>query len=271
MVAGLIILFLFAFLYGNQALDGVEASGQEAATLVEIFEKSGADILESSVTNTLELPYNIWNRNEILCVKEELKRQLNLQDKLEIITNMNQQMEYIDASMRRDEDKLYIDEYSDNNINQIVATNMVENGDVLGFKVYSGDLGQMKSSYIIIDIIHNKGYKGIVERCNQSREILQAFGNEIETTINIVGTYEGQISDKRIQAIIDKILLDIRGKIIEEVEAETYRSLTIYTPLIQRAIEYDSKRVNLHLAIRYNEYENKTYLYIANPLITLNY
>ncbi|OZV13462.1 hypothetical protein CIW83_04260 [Tissierella sp. P1] len=48
-------------------------------------------------------------------------------------------------------------------------------------------------------------------------------------------------------------------------------SYTAYTPLIESSIFSGEKKVNLNLAIRYNENEDKTYIWIGTPIITTGY
>ena len=48
-------------------------------------------------------------------------------------------------------------------------------------------------------------------------------------------------------------------------------SYTVFTPYIDNYIFFFRKRVNLNLAIRYNEYENRTYIWIGTPIITTGY
>lgn len=48
-------------------------------------------------------------------------------------------------------------------------------------------------------------------------------------------------------------------------------SMTAYSPLLEGGIEFGRARVNLNLGIRYNSYEDRTYLWLATPVITTEY
>lgn len=267
---GIIILLLSSFAYINTAMGNTKTFAGGIGPITEIFKETGADILEVNVTSTLEIPYTIWNRNEILDIKRDLQDQLGLTNKEEVLVNDNLLL-YENEIMEDDSDKIFVHEFADLDTNQIVVTNTDKTGDVIGFKVYSANIQGEKTSYIIIDIIQNKRYKGIVERCNQSKEILDKYGSHIETNVNFVGVYEGKLSSFAAMKKIEDLVSSIRGKVVEELVTESYISTTVYTPFIQQTIEYDNKKINLHLAMRYNEYEDKTYFYVASPLITLSY
>lgn len=267
----LILILLLSLFYVASAMTNTTLSSDTEDSMTTIFEKSGADILETNITTTLEVPYIVWSSEEIAGIKEDIIAQLNLQEKKEILIQDEYQLFYEDEATEDDSDKLFIHEFSDIGMYQIIATNTNEKGDILTFKIYSADVQGEKTSYIIIDIIQNKRYKDIVDKSNQSQEILGRYGNMMETVINFTGTYNGKLSDADCKQKIDEIVNFVKGKIVEEVISESYISTTIYTPIIPQAIEYGDKKVNLHLAMRYNNYEDKTYLYIANPLITLGY
>jgi len=45
-------------------------------------------------------------------------------------------------------------------------------------------------------------------------------------------------------------------------------SFSIFTPYIEQYIYTGSRKMNLNIAIRFNEYEDKTYIWIGTPIIT---
>ncbi len=48
-------------------------------------------------------------------------------------------------------------------------------------------------------------------------------------------------------------------------------SFSIFTPYIEEYIYTGSRKMNLNIAIRFNEYEDKTYIWIGTPIITIGY
>lgn len=239
--------------------------------IIKVFEKSGADILESNINTTLEIPDILWSEEEIIAIKEELKKELGLKGKKEVLVEDEYLLFYDNEVEKNEDDILYIHEFSDIGSRQIIATNTNDNDDIVTFKIYSAQVEGEKTSYIIIDIIQNKRYKGIVEKSNKNQLILGMYGDNIETTVNLVGTYDKKLSQVEGKEKIQEILQGIKGKKVEEIVEDTYISTTAYTPIIPQAIQYGNNKVNLQLAMRYNNYEDRTYLYIANPLITLTY
>jgi len=267
---GIILTFVLSFFYIASGITINVSPDVSGDTIIRVFEKSQADILEANINTSLEVPNTLWGEEEIDRIKEDIKEMLEVNGKKEVLVEedflyMNEKIE------GNDKDILYIHEFSDDFSTQIIATNTNDNGDILAFKIYSAQVEDEKTSYIIIDIIQNKRYKGIVEKSKKNQEILKRYGNNIEVTMNLVGTYDKELSKVEGREKIQEILREIKGKKVEEVVEDTYISTTAYTPLIPQTIQYGNNKVNLQLAMRYNNYEDRTYLYIANPLITLTY
>ncbi|MCC5909645.1 MAG: YwmB family TATA-box binding protein [Clostridiaceae bacterium] len=268
----LIILFFLSCFYITSAFTNKGDAFVVEDPMVYIFEESEATILESNINTTLTLNNTLWSQEEIQEIKEELKSQLGLQHTTEVIINEENYKYYSETEATlEDKSTLFLYEFSDDGVNQFLATNTSENGEIITFKVYSSSSQGEKTSYIIIDIMQNKGYKQLVEKSNQSQEILKKYGDHIETTINMVGTYDEKMSIEQRQEKIQEIIQPLKPQKVEEIKQESYVSTTIYTPIIPHSLQYGDKKVNLQLAMRYNDYEEKTYLYIATPLITMTY
>ncbi len=70
---------------------------------------------------------------------------------------------------------------------------------------------------------------------------------------------------------VKKTLKKYKGNVIEEYCDISLISFIIYTPLIKEYLLIDRNKINLNLAIRYNEYEDKTCILLATPIITNGY
>ena len=74
-----------------------------------------------------------------------------------------------------------------------------------------------------------------------------------------------------LEEISGRILTETGAKRIEGIKDRNYISVSAYSPYIQEFIQVRGKRVNLNLAARYNSYEDKTYIWLATPVITTEY
>lgn len=102
-------------------------------------------------------------------------------------------------------------------------------------------------------------------------DIFNDFGKTPDTTICATGTIDGKVDLKAMEKDAISAIKKYKGKVVEKYTDSSILSYTIYTPYIENYIFSLEKRVNLNLAIRYNEHENQTYIWIGTPLITTGY
>ena len=72
--------------------------------------------------------------------------------------------------------------------------------------------------------------------------------------------------------IKEKILYNMNAEEIDRIENENMISITAYSKLLDKNyLEYLGNKINLNIGIRYSEDEDKTLIYIATPIIKLDY
>lgn len=249
-----------------------EAIVEEKNVLVNAFESSGAKFIEANVNTALHIPDTFWDIEDMEIIAKELIDDFDLSGTIKDISDQQQYDPYLIEKRNMDfKDTIFIEKVSQIGYNQFRVIARQKDGKFTVFILHSTNFDGNKQAHIIIDIVQNKGYKDIVEVSKRSKKILQKYGGSIETTLCFVGNYPQEMSkDENLKKIQD-IAKFLKAKKVEEVIEESYISTTLYTPLIADSITYQQKTVNLHLAMRYNAYEDKTYLWLATPLITTTY
>ncbi|MPM31804.1 hypothetical protein SDC9_78361 [bioreactor metagenome] len=59
---------------------------------------------------------------------------------------------------------------------------------------------------------------------------------------------------------------------IDRIEEENFVSITAYSKILsENYLEYLGNKINLNIGMRYSEDEDKTLIYIATPIIKLDY
>ena len=62
------------------------------------------------------------------------------------------------------------------------------------------------------------------------------------------------------------------AKFIDKIRNNNYISVTAYSNLLkENDLEYLENKINLNIGIRYSENEDKTLIYMATPIIKLDY
>lgn len=127
-------------------------------------------------------------------------------------------------------------------------------------------------SYIIVDILGNKVYKDIVDIYTVLENYLNIHCDRVDIYTCIAGEFEKKLQVYKYDDILEKILYNMNAKEIDRVEDENFISVTAFSKEIKTDyLEYLGNKVNLNIGIRYSENEEKTKIYIATPIIKLDY
>lgn len=129
-----------------------------------------------------------------------------------------------------------------------------------------------KEYYIIIDILNNKVYKNIVDIYKNLNDILNRYSNEVDIYLCVVGEYTKNLQLDKSNDILQNILYNMNAKQIDRIKEENLISVTAYSNLLtENDLDYLGNKINLNIGIRYSENEDKTLIYMATPIIKLDY
>ncbi len=141
-----------------------------------------------------------------------------------------------------------------------------KNISIVGIKKNSDE------SYIIVDILDNKVYKNIVDIYTILEKSLYKYSNIVDISTCISGEFSKRLQFSKYDDILQEILYNMSAKEIDRIENENMVSITAYSELIEENyLEYLGNKINLNIGIRYSEDDDKTLIYIATPIIKLDY
>ena len=129
-----------------------------------------------------------------------------------------------------------------------------------------------KEYYIIVDILNNKVYKNIVDIYAILKNSLDKFSYQAEIYTCIAGEYSKKLQIDKYNDILDEILYNMNAEVIEKVQEENFLSITAYSKVLkENYLECFGNKINLNIGIRYSEDDERTLIYIATPIIKLDY
>lgn len=129
-----------------------------------------------------------------------------------------------------------------------------------------------KEAYIMVDILENKVYKSIVDIYTILEDTISKYTNDIEMNTCISGEYLGKLKVDNYNDILKKILYNMNAKEIDRVEEENFVSITAFSKILkEHNLEYFGRKINLNIGMRYSEDDDKTIIYVATPIIKLDY
>ena len=129
-----------------------------------------------------------------------------------------------------------------------------------------------KECYIIVDILNNKVYKNIVDIYQTLNDVINKYSNDVDIYLCIAGEYTKNLQLYKSNDILENILYNMNAKEIDKIEDDNLISVTAYSNLLtENDLDYLDNKINLNIGIRYSENEDKTLIYMATPIIKLDY
>lgn len=148
----------------------------------------------------------------------------------------------------------------------IQSNNSNKSISIIGIKKNSNE------SYIIVDILDNKVYKNIVDIYTILEKSIYKYSNIVDISTCISGEFSKKLQFSKYDDIFQEILYNMSAEEIDRVESENMVSITAYSELFdENYLEYLGNKINLNIGIRYSEDDDKTLIYIATPIIKLDY
>ncbi len=92
-----------------------------------------------------------------------------------------------------------------------------------------------------------------------------------EIGITMTGCLPGKLEKDACRKLADKMAAVVKAEYVEGVYGGTFAGYSYYTGSCSHSLLVDGKRLNLNVAMRYNEVDNETYLYVGVPLVYQDY
>ncbi|NLK21815.1 MAG: hypothetical protein GX308_06980 [Epulopiscium sp.] len=127
------------------------------------------------------------------------------------------------------------------------------------------------NTYIIVDITLYGQYESIPYLKQSIDKIFEENDIKPTTNITLTGNKDGKLTKEKKQTIALDILKNLGAKIEETYETDEIYSVYGYTKLIDDWLISNDKKININCAFRYSDYEKKTYVYLATPVIIVDY
>lgn len=271
-VFGLIFILLVGALYNTHAqpMKNINKNSAEMEELLlQAMEAGDFKMEEFNINKSIYIPDLFLTMEELDERKIKIMDTLNIQGEI-VYFNMDE-ISHMEDPLDLSAESLLEQRVEEEGYREIILFVPNENGNVTVIKLLSTNFMGEYETHFLVDIVDNKGYKEIVDISKKIEEIFADYKEQWQTTINLTGAQVGKLTKAEEEQRQDRIFNFLQAKKIEVLKDELFSSITAYSPLISSYIEYGDNKVNVQLAMRYSEYEDKTYIWIANPLITTTY
>lgn len=105
----------------------------------------------------------------------------------------------------------------------------------------------------------------------QLASIMESYNIDPDINICMTGSIAGRLNEMELEAVCEGIIESAHADKVEGMQEGGLVSVSAFSPVIDDSVRVNGKRINLNIAIRYNSYEGRTYIWLATPVITTEY
>lgn len=221
---------------------------KDEALVLETFEKTESDFKSFNMSLNGEINNEFMKLNELEKMTEKYIHDLNFKEN-------------------------YREVIEEEHISKVSIYGQVGQSEniTLIFYSYLDKKNDENLTTIFIDINESKDYEEIEEITSKISKTLELYDIEARNTSCIVGVYEGKLGSEYKNEIIKDLTKQTDSKQVENLIEEELISYSLYSKYIKDYIYTGNNKMNLNIAIRYDEYRDQTNIFIASPIITTGY
>lgn len=230
---------------------------------VTSFMQTEDNILEALVRTNSEV-----NAFELETAAEFGNGYLSIEAKEEVIRLVAEKIglevdEEIEVLKQGNNSEVFIDKTS-KNARTLIKLVSVEEEDSLGVVEMN--------HYILVRLKVNENLNSIVQYRDLLNKILSDLNSSnIQTTMQLIGTYQGKLSLDQMNAIADNMIKLLHGEVSYENRQEDFFTVYAYSGLLEEYITSMGTKINIHIATNFDETTDTTMLYLGAPVIKADY
>lgn len=135
-----------------------------------------------------------------------------------------------------------------------------------------GSSAQEAEAYLVINIeAKAEENLSISQMQEKIAGIIKKFGTSPQISTCLIGWLDGKLMDGEDHKRLERAFMVIHARIINKVKTEQFVSYTGFTSEIANWLQVADEKINLNMAMRFSQYDNRTYITIGSPIITREY
>jgi len=239
---------IFAVIISLSMMNTVPAAGS-SEPLSAAMEATGAKVEEFSINAWVKLPNGNLNDAQLADLVEQVMGQLE-------IAPQDYQLLY----HHKNKNKIVQAEVINKKFHAMVMAQVIPR-EVTEFE-----------GYLVVNMeARTEDVTSIRGMQEKIVSITNKFSSSTHISTCLIGWLGGKLMDGECHKLLSDAFMVIDGKIIDKLEADHFVSYTGFTSEITDWLAVDGKRINLNMAMRYSQYDNRTYVTMGSPIITREY
>lgn len=126
-------------------------------------------------------------------------------------------------------------------------------------------------NYIVVNVVLHEKCQSVLYFRDKIREVFDKYDIYGTDNLTVTSIHAGRLNEEQAKLVVEQIVKTMDCKVRDTFKTDDIYSIYGYSGFIDNHILSDGKRINVDLALTYNEVEDVTYLYAAIPVITIDY
>ncbi|MFA5523161.1 MAG: YwmB family TATA-box binding protein [Tissierellales bacterium] len=225
---------------------------------IKAFEETGADFssLNLNISGTINEIYK--DDHQLKNMRAHIIEELGVE---ELETNPYNEEEYMSTNTEKFKSSHIFAHGRDKNNAQLT---------IILYSYFDKEINSGETS-IVVDLTMDKNYDEIGKIIEKVDDLYKSYKMKAEITYCIIGSFDAELNKGQMTKKITKALSLAKGKKVEGLIEDDIVSISAYSPNLDKTIYTGNKKMNLNIALSYNEYEGKTYITMGYPIITIGY
>lgn len=216
--------------------------------LCRAMQATGAEVIRSHMTGRVALAEGAMESTQARLILEAAARELGIAS-TDIETQTSAAQQCFKLS------------YSDSERQAVIVVRRIQEGHLVA-----------NEPELLIHIIQQNPLHTDITKTNQlMTKFLQKFNQMPQINTCLEGVLDGKLRKDEWAFYLQDAVDAIGVEVMDRIDDSAYMCYTGYTPVLPYKVMANSRMVNFHAAMRYHSFDNKTYIFIGSPLITVDY
>ena len=125
-------------------------------------------------------------------------------------------------------------------------------------------------TYLVVNV-SGQNLEKFVDFTEKVRKAVVSSEGQSKITSCVTGTFDGKLNGVKQDQILKKIYGYLKISDTEKMKDEYTFSMMGFSPFLSEGIQILGKNYNVHISMRYNSEEDRTYIWIGTPVISIEY
>ncbi len=126
--------------------------------------------------------------------------------------------------------------------------------------------------YIMVNLKLYKNMDSVLKYRDLLKGVFRDLNaSNIQTTMQLSSNYKGRLSLNNMNSIADGMIGNLEGKIAYENRKDNLFTIYAYSGLLDEYVTSLNTKINIHVAINYDELTDSTNVYLGTPVINGGY